>query len=110
MSFEVTVRNKRRHCQGELDPAGFRDHLGLLTLVSDKTRPNLVLAPLQGPDKVQWDFTTRSNQPMTAEEASAFARLSAKLATQSNGTQVQVTGPLKKNGTEFFLEVREFKV
>jgi hypothetical protein len=47
---------------------------------------------------------------MTAEEASAYTRLSAKLATQSSGTQVQVTGALKKNGSEFFLEVREFKV
>jgi hypothetical protein len=86
------------------------DHFGLLTLVGNKTRPDLVLAPLQGPDKIQWDFTTRSNQPMTDEEASAYTRLSAKLATQSNGTQVQVTGPLKKNGSEFFLEVRKFKV
>ena len=84
-------------------------HFGLLTLLGNDTRPDVVLAPLQGPDKVQWDFTTRSNKPMTAEEASAYARLSATLATQPNGTQVQVTGPLKKNGTEFFLEVREFK-
>jgi len=86
------------------------DNFGLLTLVGNKTRPDLVLAPLQGPDKIQWDFTTRSNQPMTAEEASAYTRLSAQLATQSSGTQVQVTGALKKNGSEFFLEVREFKV
>lgn len=86
------------------------DHFGLLTLVGDEIRPDLVLAPLQETDKVQWDFTTRSNQPMTAEEANAYTRLAAKLATQSNGTQVQVTGPLKKTGSEFFLEVREFKV
>ena len=86
------------------------NHFGLLTLVANKTRPNLVLAPLQEPDKVQWDFTTRSNQPLTAEEESAYARLSTILAGQSNGTQVQVTGPLKKNGTEFFLEVRKFKI
>ena len=85
------------------------DHFGLLTLLGNATRPDLVLAPLQASDKVQWDFTTRSNKPMTAEEASAYARLSAKLATQPNGAQVQVTGPLKKNGTQFFLEVREFK-
>ena len=86
------------------------DHFGLLTLAGDKSRPDLVLAPLQETNKIQWDFTMRSNQPMTAEESSAYARLSAKLATQSSGTQVQATGPLKKNGSEFFLEVREFKV
>jgi hypothetical protein len=96
--IEMTLKGKVTH------------HFGLLTLVGDKTRPDLVLAPLQGPDKVQWDFTMRSNQPMTAEEASAYARLSTKLAPQSNGSQVQVTGPLKKNGAEFFLEVREFKI
>jgi hypothetical protein len=86
------------------------DHFGLLTLAGNKTRPDLVLAPLQGPDKIQWDFTTRSNQPVTAEEAGAYTRLSAKLEAQSSGTQVQVTGPLKRDGSEFFLEVREFKV
>jgi hypothetical protein len=85
-------------------------HLAQKGFRVDKTRPDLVLAPLQETDKIQWNFTTRSNQPMTAEEASAYARLSAKLATQSNGTEVQVTGPLKKNGSEFFLEVREFKI
>ena len=86
------------------------NHLGLLTLVADKSKSDLVLAPLQGPDKIQWNFTTRSNQPLTAEEETAYSRLSALLSSQSNGTQVQVTGPLKKNGTEFFLEVRKFKV
>jgi galactose oxidase len=86
------------------------DQFGLLKLVGDKARPDLVLAPLQESDKVQWDFTTRNNRPMTSEEASAYMRLSARLSTGSDGVSVQVTGPLKKNGSEFFLEVRKFKV
>ena len=39
-----------------------------------------------------------------------FARLSAALAAHPAGATVQVTGPLKKNGADFFLEVRKFKV
>lgn len=85
-------------------------YLGLLTLLGNATRPNVVLGPLQAPDKVQWDAVARANQPMTADEAIAYARVSAQLAGKPDGTQVQVTGPLKRNGAEFFLEVRGFKV
>jgi hypothetical protein len=86
------------------------EHFGLLTLLGNDTRPDVVLGPLQAPDKVQWDAATRTHQPMTEVEATAYDRLSAELAAQPNGTQVQVTGPLKKHETEFFLEVREFKI
>jgi galactose oxidase len=81
-----------------------------LTLSGTATRPDLVLAPLQAADKIQWDIRTRANRPMTDAEASEFARLSAALVARPAGATVQVTGPLKKNGTEFFLEVRQFVV
>ena len=51
---------------------------GLLTLAGNATRPELVLAPLQGPDKVQWDINTRENWSMTPAEETAYERLSAK--------------------------------
>jgi galactose oxidase len=86
------------------------EHLARLTLAGTATRPDLVLAPLQASDKIQWDITTRANVPMTADEQSAFARLSTELATKPAGESVRVTGPLKKNGPDFFLEVREFEV
>jgi hypothetical protein len=79
---------------------------GLLTLAGNATRPELVLAPLQGPDKVQWDINTRENWSMTPAEETAYERLSAKLAAATAGASVEVVGPLKKNGNEFYLEVR----
>jgi galactose oxidase len=85
------------------------DQLGKLTLAGHATRPALGLAPLQATDIVQWDIKTRANKPMSVDEATAFARLSAAPAVNSPGTTVQVTGPLKKNGADFFLEVREFE-
>ena len=86
------------------------EQLARLTLAGTATQPELVLAPLQAADKIQWDIKTRANRPMSDLEASAFARLSAALAARRAGATVQVTGPLKKNGTDFFLEVREFEV
>jgi hypothetical protein len=79
---------------------------GLLTLAGNLTRPAVVLAPLQAPDKVQWDINTRANRPMSPEEATAYERLSAKLAKAAAKAKVEVVGPLKKNGKDFFLEVR----
>jgi hypothetical protein len=83
---------------------------GLLTLAANATRPEVVLAPLQAPDKVQWDIKTRENWPMTPEEETAYERLSAKLAGATAGATVEVVGPLMKNGNEFYLEVRDFKI
>jgi hypothetical protein len=78
------------------------EHLARLALGGTPTRPELVLAPLQAADKVQWDFATRTSKPMSDDEVSAFARLSAALAANPAGATVQVTGPLKKSGADFF--------
>jgi hypothetical protein len=78
---------------------------GLLTLAGNATRPEVVLAPLQNPDKVQWDINSRENWPMTPEEGTAYDRLSARLAEMPAGATVEITGPLKKNGV-VYLEVR----
>jgi hypothetical protein len=79
---------------------------GLLTLSGNETRAAVTLAPLQASSKVQWDFQTRENWPMTADEETAYERLSAKLVEARTGAIVEVTGPLKKNGKEFYVEVR----
>ncbi|MDP9049950.1 MAG: galactose oxidase early set domain-containing protein, partial [Acidobacteriota bacterium] len=81
---------------------------GLLTLRGNETRPDVTLAPLQAPHKVQWSFQTRENWPVTPDEETAYARLSAQLVEAPAGATVRVVGPLKKNGDEFYLEVRDF--
>jgi hypothetical protein len=83
---------------------------GLLTLAGNETRPEVVLAPLQAPDKIQWDIATRANRSMSHDEETAYERLSAQVKGNAPGTNVEVIGPLKKNGKEFFLEVRDFAV
>jgi galactose oxidase len=86
------------------------ESFGLLTLTGNDPRPDVVLSPLQAPDKIQWDIATRASQPMSDDEKTAYARLSAELNGKSAGTMVEVTGPVKKNDAEFFLEVRKFQV
>jgi galactose oxidase len=83
---------------------------GLLTLSGTDTRPDLPLGPLQVPDKVQWSITTRSNRPLSADERTAYARLSAALAGRAESPRARIVGPLKKNGASFFLEVRDFQL
>jgi hypothetical protein len=39
-----------------------------------------------------------------------YERLSAKLAEAATGATVKVVGPVKKNGNEFYLEVRAFTI
>jgi len=81
---------------------------GLLTLPGNETGPAVILAPLQAPDKVQWDIVTRANRPMSVEEKTAYDRLSRNLADAALGTNVEVIGPLKRNDNEIYLEVRDF--
>jgi galactose oxidase len=86
------------------------EHLARLTLADTATGKDLVLAPLQAADKVQWDIRTRTNMPMSDEEASAFTRLFTRLAARPEEGEVRVTGPLKKHGVDFFLEVRSYAI
>jgi galactose oxidase len=81
-----------------------------LTLAGTKTPLDLVLEPLQAADIVQWDSKKRANRPMSESEASAVDRLFTALAGRPEVAAVQITGPLKKNGVEFSLQVRDFKV
>jgi hypothetical protein len=86
------------------------ESFGLLTLTGNDSRPDVVLAPLQAPDKIQWDITTRASWPMSEEEKTAYERLSAELKGKPAATELEVTGPVKKNDAAFFLEVRNFRV
>jgi galactose oxidase len=83
---------------------------GQLRLAGNQTRPSVVLAPLAAADKVQWDFATKRNWPMEPDEANAYARLKQFLSDPSRRNYpVAVTGPLLKNQSGFFVEVRAFR-
>ena len=68
----------------------------------------MLLGPLEASNKVQWNFTTKSNWPLEADEQDAYARLQQTLMNPGAPTAVTVTGTLLKNENAFSLEVRTF--
>jgi hypothetical protein len=67
----------------------------------------LPLAPLR--DKLQWNFKKSSARQPEPDERDAHAQLAArKKAARVGPLRAQVTGPLKKSGSGYALEVREF--
>jgi hypothetical protein len=82
---------------------------GGLRLSGNQTRPSVLLTPLDAANKVQWDFDTKANWPLEPDEANAYARLKEILSDPKLRTSsITVTGPLLKNKSGFFLEVRAF--
>jgi galactose oxidase len=81
---------------------------GRLVLAGNASRPSMLLGPLEASNKVQWNFTTKSNWPLDADEQDAYARLQQTLMNPRAPTAVTVTGTLLKNANLFFLEVRAF--
>src|SRR5216683_685366 len=80
-----------------------------LFVTQDQGRPDLALAPLQPSDKVQLNVENGAPKPLPDVEKRAFDNLS-KLKESSAGTlSATVTGPLKKVGVGFVLEVRKFE-
>ena len=83
---------------------------GQLILAGNASRPSVLLEPLEATNKVQWNFATKSNWPLEADEEAAYSRLEQKLMGPAAPSSVTVTGTLLKNENGFFLEVRTFTV
>jgi glycosidase len=81
---------------------------GQLMLVGHASRPSVLLGPLEATNKVQWNFATKSNWPLEADEETAYTRLQQKLMGAAGPSSVTVTGTLLKNEHGFLLEVRTF--
>jgi galactose oxidase len=78
---------------------------GGLHLLATATRPEIELRPLKATDKVQWDRSTRSAQPVAADEQEAYPALAA--ACQGGASpSVTLTGPLRLDGNVYSLQVR----
>lgn len=76
----------------------------------DDLRPPLLLQPIEPADKIQWDFSQGSAKPLDAAEQQAYSRLQEQVKAAGNSLRATVTGPLKKSGHRYVLEVREFSV
>jgi hypothetical protein len=96
-----TLRGVEATIDGCLEDRG-----GQLALRVSGTRDLLLLAPLR--HKVQWDPRLEREQPMTAEEGTAYTRLTAQ--SVQVGRPVRIVGPLVETGAGVLptLEVRQF--
>jgi hypothetical protein len=96
-----TLRGVEATIDGRLERRG--DQLALRVAVSGDL---LLLAPLG--HKVQWDPRLMREQPATAEERAAYARLGEEAVQE--GRPVRVVGPLVGSDTSEVpkLEVRQF--
>jgi hypothetical protein len=76
-------------------------------LLEGGTRPPIRLLPLPQAEKIQWNHTDRSPQPLEDDEASAFERLLAATRNPAEG-RISVTGPLRQTGAGYGVHVRVF--
>lgn len=65
--------------------------------------------PIDAADKIQWDATKASVRPLDFLEQDAYLRLQEKVKDAGGSAKAAVTGPLKKVGDVFVLEVRKFE-
>jgi hypothetical protein len=84
--------------------------LGSLMMEGNDSRPPLLLSPIEAADKIQWDVAKRAPQSLDPLEQNAFSRLFQEVEDARGSLKATITGPLKKNGNDFYLEVREFAI
>jgi galactose oxidase len=82
---------------------------GNLVVAPQGDRPEVRLAALQPSDKVQLNIENGVPKPLPDEERMAFDNLSKQRENTSGTFAAKVTGPLKKVGEQFVLEVRKFQ-
>jgi len=80
-----------------------------LVMQGNDIRPPLLLQPIEAADKIQWDATKGSRKPLDPLEQDAYLRLQEKVKKAGGFLKAAVTGPLKKVGDGFVLEVRKFE-
>ena len=71
-------------------------------------RPPLLLQPMQAADKIQWDAPRSAPKPLDPVEEDAYPRLQEAVKKAGGSLNATVTGPLKKVGDDYILEVRQF--
>lgn len=80
-----------------------------LVMQGNDIRPPVGLQQIEPGDKIQWDAANKSEQPLDPLEQGAYLRLLEKVKNDGGSLKTAVTGPLKKVGDEFVLEVRKFE-
>jgi glycosidase len=84
--------------------------LGALVMRGSDKRPPLFLEPIEAPDKVQWDPATTATRPLEPAEAQAYTTLLDRAKAAGGTLTATVTGPFRKSGSQYVLEVRQATV
>lgn len=83
----------------------------VLVLASTVNRPEVMLGPFQEASNIEYDLYTQKPKPISEQEIGAYAALLSAVPGNAEGTQVQVTGRLHKQGaTGYALDVRRFEL
>ena len=93
---EVTLEDVVRNSEGNT-----------LIMQGNDIRPPVLLQALDPADKIQWDATKKSPKPLDPLEQNAYLELQQKVENSGGSLKAAVTGPLKKVGDGFVLEVRK---
>jgi galactose oxidase len=80
-----------------------------LVMEGNDVRPPVLLQPIESVDKVEWDAANQSPQPLDLGEKDAYQRLRTKVSSAGGRLKATVTGPLRKIGNAFVLEVRKLQ-
>jgi hypothetical protein len=83
---------------------------GAVIIQGDDSRPAILLQPIEPGDKIQWNATNASPQPLTPDEQQAYESLEKEVKERSSSLQATVTGPLQKSGQGYVLKVRHFSI
>jgi hypothetical protein len=78
-----------------------------LIMQGNDMRPPVLLEALDPADKIQWDASKKSPKPLDPLEQNAYLDLQKKVENSGGSLKAAVTGPLKKVGDGFVLEVRK---
>lgn len=84
--------------------------LGGVVMRGSDQRPPLFLEPIEAADKIQWDPVTAATKPLEPAEQDAYSHLLQRVKSAGGSLSATVTGPLRKSGNEYVLEVRKFSV
>jgi galactose oxidase len=107
------IANGTHHLRGvEITVAGVLDvqQLGNLVMRGTANRAPLFLEVIDPADKIQWDPVTASTKPLEPAERSAYSDLLERVKTAGGSLTGAVTGPLRKSGNAYVLEVRRFAI
>ncbi len=108
--FAATANGTNRFRGVEVTESGLVSLVesGYIVLQADGARPTLPLVPMVAAHKIQYDDTKGRPKPLLPKEKTAWQDLENDVRNASGSLKAWITGPLRKSGDDYLLEVRVF--